>query len=74
MPWTGSSFASHNKRLHGARAEAAAKQANAVLKATGDEGLAIAVANKNADRRLFGHSKPMAEKPKLRDKGDKLFG
>jgi len=52
MPWSGKSFASrHNHRLSGAKAKKAAAQANAILKETGDEGLAIAVANKAAKRK-----------------------
>jgi len=52
MPWTARSFASkHNKKLKGKRATKAAKQANAILRETGDEGMAIAVANKNAKRK-----------------------
>lgn len=52
MPWSGRSFAErHNHRLGGKRAAKAAAQANAILKKTGDEGLAIAVANKNAQRK-----------------------
>lgn len=59
MPWTGKSFAErHNHSLKGKAAEKAAAQASAVLKATGDEGMAIAVANKQAKRtkheRLYG--------------------
>lgn len=52
MPWpTGKSFAEkHNHNLHGKAADKAAKQATAILKATGDEGLAISVANKNAKK------------------------
>jgi hypothetical protein len=49
MPWTGKSFASrHNHRLSGRSATKAAAQANAILRKTGDEGMAIAVANKHA--------------------------
>jgi hypothetical protein len=49
MPWTGKSFASrHNHRLSGKSATKAASQANAILRKTGDEGMAIAVANKHA--------------------------
>lgn len=48
MPWTGKSFHKHNKKLSKEASKTAAKQANAILKKTGDEGLAIAVANKNA--------------------------
>jgi uncharacterized protein YdaT len=55
MPWTGQTFAKHNKKLAkrpGASAKAAA-QANAILAKTGDEGMAIAVANKNAKRGIL---------------------
>lgn len=49
MPWTGKSFKSrHNKKLSGAQAGKASKIANAILKRTGDEGLAIATANARA--------------------------
>ena len=55
MPWTGKSFAKrHNRKLKGKAASRAARQANAILSKTGDEGLAIAVANKNAKKRLQG--------------------
>lgn len=47
MPWSGKSFGSrHNHKLSGAGAAKAASIANAVLKRSGDEGMAIAVANK----------------------------
>jgi uncharacterized protein YdaT len=46
MPWTSSSFKKHNKKLKGKKATKAAHIANAILKATGNEGLAIATANK----------------------------
>ena len=47
MPWSGKSFgAKHNHSLSGAGAAKAASIANAVLKRSGDEGMAIAVANK----------------------------
>lgn len=52
MPWTGSSFRKHNSSLSAVQSARATKQANAVLKKTGDEGLAIAVANKNAKKSL----------------------
>jgi hypothetical protein len=51
MPWTGANFAQrHNHKLAGkpGKAAKAAAQANAILAKTGDEGMAIAVANKNA--------------------------
>jgi uncharacterized protein YdaT len=47
MPWSGKSFGSrHNHSLSGAGAAKAASIANAILKRSGDEGMAIAVANK----------------------------
>lgn len=60
MPWDAKSFAKkHNHALKGARAKKAAAQANAILKKTGDEGLAIAVANKDAKKsaakKLYPH-------------------
>ena len=48
MPWTGPSFSKHNQKLSPKQAEKAAGQANAILRKTGDEGLAIATANKAA--------------------------
>lgn len=51
MPWSPSSFRKHNKNLRGVSAAKAAEQANAILKKTGDEGLAIAVANRDAKKR-----------------------
>ena len=45
-PWTSSSFKKHNKKLSKAKAKKAAKIANAILRETGNEGLAIATANK----------------------------
>lgn len=50
MPWTGSSFAKHNRGLRGARAAKAASIANAILRDTGDEGKAIRIANARAKR------------------------
>lgn len=50
MPWTASSFRSkHNKKLGKPAAKKATKVANAILKRTGDEGLAIATANARAE-------------------------
>lgn len=47
MPWSASSFAGkHNHSLKGAAASKAASIANAILKRGGDEGVAIATANK----------------------------
>jgi uncharacterized protein YdaT len=51
MPWTGQSFHKHNKKLSGSQSKKAASQANAILEKTGDEGLAISVANKNAKKK-----------------------
>ena len=52
MPFTGKQFAErHNHKLTGARADKAAAQANAMLKAGVPEGEAIATANKQANRR-----------------------
>jgi uncharacterized protein YdaT len=49
MPWTGKQFAArHNHGLKGKAADHAAKVANAILERTGDEGMAIAMANKRA--------------------------
>lgn len=60
MPWDASTFHKHNKKLSEAEASKAAKQANAILKSSGDEGIAIATANKEANRRrgrLYTHEK-----------------
>lgn len=51
MPWTGSSFKKHNKKLSPAQSAKAARMANAILKSGGKEGVAIATANKYAKRR-----------------------
>ena len=65
MPWSGASFKKrHNHSLTGDQAQKAAAQANAILEKTGDEGMAIAVANKNA-KRPMGH-KAGLRKGKLR--------
>jgi uncharacterized protein YdaT len=46
MPWDEKSFKTkHNKSLTPKKAGKAAKIANAILKKTGDEGKAIAIAN-----------------------------
>ena len=51
MPWTGQSFKSrHNKKLSDVAAEAAARQANAMLRSGVSEGIAIATANKRAGK------------------------
>lgn len=54
MPWDAKSFASrHNKKLlkSPTKAQSAAKQANAMLKAGVPEGVAIATANKRANNK-----------------------
>jgi uncharacterized protein YdaT len=51
MPWTGKSFAEkHNKSLDKGEAASAAKQASAIVEKGGDEGVAIAVANKRINK------------------------
>lgn len=62
MPWKGKTFKKHNAKLSGSQATHAARIANAVLKNTGDEGLAIATANKIMGRKdhdpmLHGYTK-----------------
>ena len=56
MPWkSGAEFASrHNKKLHGKAATAAKNQAEAMIAKGVPEGIAIATANKRADR-LYTH-------------------
>jgi hypothetical protein len=46
MPWNAKTFAGHNHAASPAQAKSGARQANAILAATGDEGVALAVANK----------------------------
>lgn len=51
MPWSGPSFAKrHNHSLSKGEAASAAKQASAIVAKGGDEGIAIAVANKRINR------------------------
>lgn len=51
MPWGPEEFASkHNKKLKGAAAATAAKQATAMVKAGVPEGEAIATANKTGNK------------------------
>lgn len=72
MPWNGASFRKHNRSLSAAQADKAAAQANAVLKSTGDEGEAIAVANKHAKQSHFargGEITEVAGKPIGKDDG-----
>jgi uncharacterized protein YdaT len=57
MPWTGPQFANrHNKSLKGGAAEKAAAQANAILRSGASEGIAIATANKEANKRKRSRS------------------
>lgn len=51
MPWNAQSFKKHNHSLDTKQSGKAAEQANAILDKTGDEGLAISVANKNAKKK-----------------------
>jgi uncharacterized protein YdaT len=60
MPWSANSFQSkHNKKLGKSKAGKAARIANAILRRTGDEGLAIATANARAKGQApKHHAKP----------------
>ena len=52
MPWDAKSFRSkHNKSLTMLQAREASRQANAILKRTGDDALAIRTANANIKRK-----------------------
>lgn len=53
MPWDAKTFAKHNSKFGKAQNAKAAKIANHVLESTGDEGEAIATANKLAKRGLI---------------------
>jgi len=66
-PWDAKSFKKHNKGLTGSQSGKAAAQANAILAKTGDEGMAIAVANAHA-KRPMGH-KAGLRKEKTRSAG-----
>lgn len=51
VPWTGKTFAAkHNHALSGKSASKAASIASAIVRSGGDEGIAIATANKYAKR------------------------
>lgn len=63
MPWTGSTFRRHNKRLSGASANKAAEIANAVLAKTGDEGKAIRIANAHFEKPGL---EPLPKRPRKR--------
>lgn len=64
MPWTGASFKKHNKGLTPRESGHAARIANAILRESGNEGMAIATANKMA-RRVDGGDlpPPVASRP-----------
>jgi hypothetical protein len=50
MPWTGKEFAAkHNKKLSGPAAKKAASIASAIVRGGGDEGVAVATANKRVN-------------------------
>ena len=51
MPWNGKSFKKHNRKLSSSESTHAARIANAILKQSGDEGMAIATANKIIGRK-----------------------
>jgi hypothetical protein len=52
MPWSGSSFKDkHNHSASASEAAGAARQANAIAEKTGNEGMALAVANKTINKR-----------------------
>ena len=69
MPWNKKSFKKHNKDLTDAEAGKASEQANAILRETGDEGLAIATANKQAKTRRMGHKKRIRKPQNVRMSG-----
>lgn len=51
MPWTGRQFQErHNRKLNKRGAAKASSIANAIMRDGGDEGVAIATANRYADR------------------------
>lgn len=54
MPWkSGAEFAArHNKKLKGPLATKAAQIASAIIRSGGDEGVAIATANKYAKKKI----------------------
>lgn len=53
MPWDAKTFGKHNHKFGKAQNAKAAKIANHVLQSTGDEGEAIATANKLAKRGII---------------------
>lgn len=63
MPWSsGAEFAHrHNKKLSGAAAGKAKDIANAIIRRGGDEGVAIATANKYGNKMQAKRRKPQPE-------------
>jgi uncharacterized protein YdaT len=71
MPWDAKSFKKHNKKLGASGSAKAASIANAVLQKSGDEGMAIAVANKRVnDMRSRGRISDKAAKRRGLDVSD----
>lgn len=67
MPWpTGSGFAkAHNKKLHGAAADKAARVATALVNKGEDEGKAIRIANAIGNRAQAGAREPDKQVPRF---------
>jgi hypothetical protein len=58
MPWTGPQFAAkHNHKLGGAAAAGAARQASAMVRAGVSDRIAIATANKHANKVQRAHKR-----------------
>jgi uncharacterized protein YdaT len=58
MPWTGPQFAAkHNHKLGKTAAASAARQASAMVRSGVDEGIAIATANKRANKVQRAHKR-----------------
>ena len=71
MPWTGKSFASkHNHSLSGKAATKAASIASAIVRGGGDEGVAIATANKYAKK----HRGELAKRGVISDRAAARMG
>jgi len=51
MPWDAKSFKKHNKKLTFKKAGYAARIANAILEAGGDEGKAVRIANSRVKKK-----------------------
>ena len=54
MPWDATTFHKHNRSLTPEQAAHAARIANAILRRSGNEGMAIATANRDMQRRDYG--------------------